>query len=158
MSCKDLKTLFLLLLVLLGNLKDAELDLVKKQMPATSNMLLKVFWGGTERNPSLWYIRYTVGFHKPEPSGFTTHSLEKSKLNCIQINEQCGFESSSVKWLQFTLFLPVQVLKWRELTWQLNGRLQPLTGRTQCPFSECTVMHCVCKRVCGLYWYLSAIS
>lgn len=72
---------------------------------------------------SLWCIRKTG---LSQTWAFTTHSLQKSKLNCIQKNVQCGLNRAASS--DCTPFLPVQVLKWRELTCQVNGRL--LTGCT----------------------------
>lgn len=97
----------------------------------TSNMkhVAQSVLGWTERNSSLWYIKYTVGFYKPELCFY--HAFLREIQTQLHTNKWAmWFESSSVKWLQFTPFLPVQVLKWRELTWQANATPWLLTGRT----------------------------
>lgn len=132
MSWKDLKPLFFLqFLVLWYRLKrcTAKCDFMKQQIPAAWNMLLKVFWDGLKGTP-VYDTSDTMWAFTNLSCVFTTHSLEKSKPNCIQI-------MSNVVWIKQRQviaipppFLPVQVLKWRELTRQVNGRLWLLTGHT----------------------------
>lgn len=120
-----------------------------KQIPATSNTLLKVFWGGLKGAPvydtsdTLWaFTNLSCVFYRAFLREIQTQ-LHTNKW-------AMWFESSSVKWLQFTPFLPVQVLKWRELTWQVYGRLWLLTGRTV-NVQSCIVFVKECVDCKGIY-------
>lgn len=73
----------------------------------TSNMkhVAQVFLGGLKSYISLWYIRYTVGFYKPELCFY--HVFLGEFQTELHTNKWAKwFESSSVKWLQFTPFSP----------------------------------------------------
>lgn len=69
---------------------------------------------------------------------FQTWAFSHAFLTEIQTElhtNKCAmrFELSSVKWLQFTPFVPAPVWKWRESRWQVNGRPRPVTGRAVSP-------------------------
>lgn len=123
-----------------------------KRGPYTTNtgnikVLLMVFLGWTERNPSLWYIRYTL---TNLSCVITAHSSEKSKLNCIQINERMWIESSSVKWLNYISFsippfAPFAGVRVKRMNVTGQWETAALTGHTvSC--SQPTLTHCLLKK------------
>lgn len=69
---------------------------------------------------------------------FQTWAFSHAFLTEIQTElhtNKCAmrFELSSVKWLQFTPFVPAPAWKWRESRWQVNGGPRPVTGRAVSP-------------------------
>lgn len=89
------QTSFLQLLVLWYRLKGAKCDFVKQNKYQQHQTRCSKCFGVDWKELQFMIHQTHCGLLQTWAVFFTTHSLEKSKPNCIQINEQCGLNQAA---------------------------------------------------------------